>query len=90
MAVGNVEKAVEDLTNALKIDKSYTLARIHRVKIWAYNNLKCTKDVHREYKRIVAELHEDDPENENSYTVLALGTLADPSLGSTEDTKMYY
>ena len=90
MAMGNVKKAVEDLTNALKIDKSYTLARIHRVKIWAYNNLKCTKDVHREYKRIVAELHEDDPENENSYTVLALGTLADPSLGSTEDAKMYY
>ena len=74
MAMGNVEKAVEDLTNALKIDKSYTLARIHRVKIWAYNNLKCTKGA----------------ENENAYTVLALGTLAEPSLGSNEDAKMYY
>ena len=90
MAMGNRKKAIKDLTKALKIDEFYTLARDARACVWAAAQLKDYKTLHKEFKRIVSEVHEDNRGNEVSYAWLAITTLEDPSLGSIDDAKKYY
>lgn len=66
------------------------VARIYRTSVWANFKLKDGKTINAEYQRIVSELHEDNDENEIAYAWLALTTLDDTSLGSTEDAKGYF
>ena len=90
MAMGNRKEAMKDLTQALKIDECYTPARVARACVWAAVQLKDPTIIHKEFKRIVREVHEDNRGNEVAYAWLAITTLEDPSLGSIDDAKRYY
>lgn len=90
MAMGNHRMAVKDLTQALEIDEFYTPARDARACVWAALKLKGHKRIHEEFKRCIAENHEDYRGNEVHYAWLALTILSDPSLGSNEDARGYY
>jgi len=90
MAMGNTQKAIKDLTKALKIDDNYWKARESRASLWASMQLKDGATIHAEYKRILNEVHEDDRGNEVSYAWLALTTLQDPRLGTMAEAKLYY
>jgi tetratricopeptide (TPR) repeat protein len=90
MAMGNRKEAMKDLTKALEIDAFYSPARVARACVWAAIQLRDNKTIHKEFKRIVSEVHEDNRGNEVSYAWLAITTLEDPSLGSFDDAKRYY
>ena len=90
MAMGNRKKAMKDLTKALKIDENYTAGREARACVWAAAQLKDSKTIHAEFKRVVSEVHEDNRGLEVAYAWLAITTLDDPSLGNVEDAKRYF
>ncbi|GFH52501.1 hypothetical protein CTEN210_08977 [Chaetoceros tenuissimus] len=90
MSLGNMKRAIKDLSSSLKCDPSYTRARDARASLWASNNMKNNGVVHREYLRIVKESHPDCRAMEVSYAWLALTTLRDPTLGTLAEAKEYY
>ena len=90
MAMGNRKKVIKDLTAALKIDESFTTARESRACLLAALELKNSRTIHTEFKRIIDEVHRDNQCTDNAYGWLAVTTLNDPSLGSFEDARVYY
>mmetsp|Transcript_5810 Transcript_5810/g.8719 ORF Transcript_5810/g.8719 Transcript_5810/m.8719 type:complete len:406 (+) Transcript_5810:58-1275(+) len=90
MTMGNIKKSMEDLTEALALDENYISARMIRANMWAYSHIKHRKVVHKEFKRLIKEVHPDHRHNEVYYAWLAITTLDDPSLGTREDATTYY
>ena len=91
-AMGNLKKAIKDLTNALKIDEFFTKARFSRAYLWSGNNLKDDRTIHIEFTRVASEFHRDNIEIEEVYAWLGITTLTlnDPSIGSVEDAITHF
>ncbi|GFH52316.1 hypothetical protein CTEN210_08792 [Chaetoceros tenuissimus] len=90
MTMGNIKKAVKDLSSSLKCDPCYTKAREGRASLWSSYNLKSDAVIHREYLRVMKESHPDDRSLEIIYARLAVTTLRDPTLGTLAEAKEYY
>jgi hypothetical protein len=88
--MGNHNKAIKDLTNALKIDPKYAHARDARASLWAGLKLRDSATLHEEYSRIVAEVHPDNRGLDVAYGWLAVMTLQDAKLGTVQEAKQFY
>jgi tetratricopeptide (TPR) repeat protein len=90
MAMGNHNKAIKDLTKALKIDPKYTQARDARASLWACLELRDYATLHAEYNRIVGEVHPDSRGLDVAYGWLAFMTLKDSNLGTVQEAKQFF
>lgn len=90
MALGDFKSAMRDLSDALKIDGCFTLARESRACIWTSNSMKSDKEIYQEFRRVVSERHKDDRVMEVAYAVLTLKTMNNSSLGTVADARLFY
>jgi len=90
MALGDFKSAMRDLSDALKIDAGFTLARESRACIWTSNSMKSDKEIYQEFRRVVSERHKDDRVMEVAYAVLTLKTMNNSSLGTVADARLFY
>lgn len=90
MSLGDYKSAMKDLSDALKIDEFFTLARESRACIWTSNSMKSDKEIYQEFRRVVSERHKDDRVMEVAYAVLTLKTMKNSSLGTIADARSFY
>ena len=90
MALGDFKSAMKDLSDALKLDEFFTLARESRACIWTSNAMKSDKEIYQEFRRVVSERHKDDKGIEVAYAILTLKTMNNSSLGTIADARLFY
>lgn len=90
MAMGNQNKALNDLTKALKIDPKYLAARDARASLWAGLQIRDNATLYAEYKQISAESHPDNRALDVSYGWMALMTMKDSKIGTVQEAKHFY